>query len=259
MTIWPATMQSNRKTTLKKVPQAPGRVPLLGHLPALARGALPFVSSLKEYGDVVVIFLARTPAYLVTNPELVRRILVTDVHHFGKGLQYEKLGALLGNSLSTTNGMEHRDRRRLMQPAFHHERIAQQSELMRNATEDLIKDWRPGQLIAMDDAMRALALTIVARSLCSTDLGRDMIDTIQRDLPVVLNGVAWRVLLSNKTVEKLPLPTNRRFAAANHRLRAVVADVVRSYRQAGADHGDLLSLLINARDSETGATLSDQQ
>jgi cytochrome P450 len=227
-----------------EVPVAPGRVPVLGHLPALARKPLQFVRSATDYAPVVRVYLARSPAYLVTQAALVRDVLVSSAGYFDKGVQYEKLAALLGNSISTTSGTEHRDRRRGMQPAFHHERIAHYETLMRDAATEMAEGWRPGQIVAVDEAMRTLALTIVARALCSTDPGIDAVATIRRDLPQVLRGVAWRVLLSSPFVESLPLPASRRFAAANQRLRTVVAELVAHRRTVGEPGDDLLSLLM---------------
>lgn len=250
-------MRSDR--TDPGIPVAPRHLPLLGHLPALARAPLPFVRSLAEHGDVVTVYLARTPAYVVTDPRLVRRILVADAGDYTKGVQYQKLSGLLGNSISTTDGTAHRDRRRLMQPAFHREHHRGWTELVRTRTQCLVDEWQPGEVVAVDDAMRALSLTVVARVLCSADLGDDLVETVQRDLPLVLRGVAWRVLLSDERIERLPLPANRRFDAANARLREVVTAVIARYRAAGRDHADLLSMLLAARDQDTGIGMDDNQ
>lgn len=240
----PTTMPRWRATMPSDVPVAVGRVPLLGHLPALVRNPLRFVRTATLQGPVVRVDLLRTPAYLVTEAKLVRDVLVSSAGAFDKGVQYEKLAALLGNSISTTSGLEHRDRRRAIQPAFRHERIAHYETLMRDAATEVIDGWRPGQIVAVDQVMRALALTIVSRALCSADPGTGAVATIQRDLPQVLRGVAWRVLLSSPAIERLPLPANRRFAAANARLRTVVAEMVAHRRRAGRPTDDLLSLLM---------------
>ncbi|WP_405628476.1 hypothetical protein [Streptomyces sp. NBC_01174] len=66
-------------------PTAPGSLPLIGHAHRLARDPLPFVPSLREHGSVVRIRIGPTPAYVVTDPSLTRRVLVTDAAHFAKG------------------------------------------------------------------------------------------------------------------------------------------------------------------------------
>ncbi|MFJ1461106.1 cytochrome P450 [Nocardia sp. N2S4-5] len=241
------------------IPSAPQRFPVLGHAPVLLRRPLPFLRSLTDTGPVVHLRLGPVSAYLVTDPRLVRRVLVADAARFTKGLHYQKLAALLGNSLSTTDGRRHRERRRLLQPAFHHGHLARYADLIRESTLELIDGWRAGAVLAIDDAMRELALTVVARALCSAAPNTQAITVIRRDLPTVLRGVAWRVLVSAPVLERLPLPANRRFTAANRRLRQVVADLVAHYRSAGVDNGDLLSLLLAARHPDTGAGPTDDE
>ncbi|MBF6170971.1 cytochrome P450 [Nocardia blacklockiae] len=248
-----------RSDSFRAIPYAPHRFPVLGHAPVLLRRPLPFLRSLTDAGPVVRLRLGPTSAYLVTDPALVRRVLVADAARYTKGLHYRKLAALLGNSLSTTDGRHHRERRRLLQPAFHHRHLPRYADLIRESTLELADGWRAGAVIAIDDAMRELSLTVAARTLCSAAPSAHAIETIRRDLPTVLRGVAWRVLISAPVLERLPLPANRRFTAANRRLRQVVADLVAHYRSAGLDHGDLLSLLLAARDPDTGAGLTDDE
>lgn len=235
------------------VPPAPGRWPVLGHVPMLVARPLQFVRAQRE--AITLVHLGHLPAFLVNDPTLVRRILVSDAAAFDKGIHYEKLGGLLGGSLSTTTGTAHRDRRRRMQPAFHHDQVAGYATLMREATNETIDRWPAGGVIAVDAHMRALALTIVTRALCSADLDDDAEETIRRDLPAVLRGVAWRVLLP-ATVR---LPGRRRWAAATARLRAVVMEVVERRRRADGGEADLLGLLLRSGDPHTGAPLSDEQ
>ncbi|WP_433598148.1 hypothetical protein ACQPXH_20490 [Nocardia sp. CA-135953] len=112
---------------------------------------------------------------------------------------------------------------------------------------------------AVDDLMRALALTIVTRGLCSTEPTRDATTLIERDLPLVARGLAWRVLLSGKGFEWILQVTGRRFEAANSRLLDTVAQLVTQYRADDHTRGDLLALSIAARDPDTGNGLTDDQ
>lgn len=71
--------------TSAPTPAAPGGLPLIGHAHRLARDPLPFITSLRRHGSVVRIRIGPTPAYVVTDPALTRRVLVTDAAHFAKG------------------------------------------------------------------------------------------------------------------------------------------------------------------------------
>jgi cytochrome P450 len=103
--------------------------------------------------------------------------------------------------------------------------------------------------------MEDLALTIIGRTLVSTELGRDAIAEVQRSMPILTKYLAVRTFAP----QWLPLPANRRFDEATARFRRVVAEVIAAARAEGKDHGDLLSILLLARDEDTGEGMSDQQ
>jgi cytochrome P450 len=241
----------------RRIPHAPGRMPLVGHIPRLAAGALPFLLSVTQLSDVVRLFLGRAPAYLITNPRLVHKLLVAESGSFVKGVHYEKLGNLLGDSLSTVSGEVHCERRRVIQPAFSRKYTDSQFDVIHQTVTSMIDAWRPGEIIAIDDAMRQLSLEIIARVLCSTDVDADSLNTVQRDLPQVMRGVAWRVLFSSGLFDRLPLPMNRRFSAANNRLRMVAANLVQRDRTSSSGRRGLLSVLLTTRNPDTGLGLDD--
>ncbi|GGS45898.1 cytochrome P450 [Actinokineospora fastidiosa] len=240
------------------VPVAPGRLPLLGHTLPMLRERHRFTASLREYGDIVRIDLGTMPTYFLTNPRLVHELLVTKGALFRKGALFDKFRPFFGNGLATSNGADHRRQRRMVQPAFHRDRIARYAETMARAAADLTASWRPGQVRAVEADAQSLAVTIVGEALFSTEMGKRAIEEIRRSIFLVLKQGMVRAL-SPSFVERLPLRANREFDAAIARMRAIVLDVVRSWREDGADHGDLLSMLLLAQDDETGAGMSDQQ
>ena len=216
-----------------------------------------FLSLLRSYGEVVRIYLGLLPVYLVTTPELAWQVLATDAGRFDKGTILDKVRPLFGNGLANSNGDFYRRQRRLVQPAFHRKQIAGYVQTMARTASDLIESWRPGQIVAVDKRMEDLALTVVGRTLFSTELGQDVIAEVQRSMPALIKYVPVRAL-SPKLVERLPIPANRRFDEAAARFRRVVAEVIGAARR-GKDHGDLLSMLLLARDEDTGEGMSDQQ
>jgi cytochrome P450 len=101
-------------------------------------------------------------------------------------------------------------------------------------------------------------LTIAGQTLFSTALGDEALAEIRRSIPIMLKYVLIRAF-SPAFVEKLPIPANRRFDAAAARLREVIGETVVAAREAGTDHGDLLSMLLLARDEDTGEGMTDRQ
>lgn len=239
------------------VPVAPGRLPLLGHtLPMLSR-RWRFTASLRDHGDIVRVDLGTMRTYFVTNPQLVHELLITKGQSFRKGALFDKFRPFFGNGLATSNGSFHRRQRRMVQPAFHRDRIARYTETMARAAADLTATWHPGQVRAVEEDTQALAVTIVGEALFSTEMGKRAIEEVRRSIFLVLKYGMVRAL-SPSFVEKLPLPGNREFDEAIARMRAIVLDVVRGWRDDSTDHGDLLSMLLLAQD-DSGTGMSDQQ
>ncbi|MGW3958987.1 cytochrome P450 [Amycolatopsis sp. NPDC005003] len=237
----------------------PGRMPLLGHTVPLLRDPLKFFTSLPAHGEVVEIRLGPLPVHVVTTPELAWQVLATDADKFDKGLVFDKMRPLFGDGLATSNGELNRRQRRLVMPAFGRTRIAGYAEnTMTKLAAELVDSWRPGEVVEFDQRMQDLVLTIAGQTLFSTALGEEALAEIRYSIPVMLEYVLIRAF-SPKFVEKLPVPPNRRFDAAAARLRQVIGETVVAAREDGADHGDLLSMLLLARDEDTGEGMSDRQ
>ncbi len=227
------------------VPVAPGRWPFLGHTPALLRQRFAFTSSLHEHGEIVKLYLGPAPTYFVTSPRLAHEVLVTAGPKFRKGAMFDKFRPFVGNGLVLSNGDFHRHQRRLMQPAFHRDRLIAYTEIMRRAAADLADSWRAGEVRKIDEDMQRVAVTIVGEALFSTELGKEAIAEARRSIYLIIQQGMIRAL-SPKFVEKLPVPGNRRFDEAITRMQAIVLAVIREWRTEGTDHGDLLSTLLLA-------------
>jgi cytochrome P450 len=227
------------------VPVAPGRWPFLGHTPALLRHRSAFTSALRAHGEVVQIHLGPMPAYFVTSARLAHEVLVTSGPKFRKGAMFDKFRPFVGNGLVLSNGDFHLRQRRLMQPAFHRDRLAAYAETMRRAATELSDSWHPGEVRVIDEDMQGLAVTIVGEALFSTELGQEAVAEARRSIYLIIQQGMIRAL-SPKFVEKLPIPGNRRFDEAIGRMQAIVLEVIRDWRTAGVDRGDLLSTLLLA-------------
>ncbi len=221
----------------------------------LLRRRFQFLSSLRSHGEVVRIYVGPLPLYVVTSPGLAWQVLATSADSFDKGMLFDKLRPLFGNGLANSNGDVNRHQRRLMQPALNRKRVAGYLDAMTQVSAELIEPWRPGEIVAVDKIMEDTALTVLGRTLFSAELGRDAIAEVQRSMPTLTKYLMVRAF----SPQWLPLPANRRFDEASTRFRRAVHGVITAARAAGKDHGDLLSMLLLARDEETGAGMSDQQ
>jgi cytochrome P450 len=245
-------------TVSRTAPFASGRLPLVGHTLAMLRDPIGFFQAQRERGDLVRLRLNPYPTYLINSVELIREILVDHAHDFGRGRNFDKAIPVWGHGLVSVEGQQHRRQRRIMQPAFHRDRIATYVETMRAEITRLVAAWQPGQRLAMDEAMAELTLRVTTKNLFSADLGATAVDDVGRELPVVLEGVYLRTVLPDWW-GKLPIPANRRFDRACAELKRVVDEVIDAYQAAGVQHEDLLSGLLSARYEDTGEPMSREQ
>lgn len=239
-------------------PIAQGKLPLLGHVGSLVLRPLQFMQSLRSHGDIVRVYLGSEPLYVVNSPELLHRMLVAQAADFEQGRVVKKTQAILGDTLLTSDGSAHQRQRRLIQPAFHRDRIARYAEMMAKLATAKAASWRPNQTLEVPKEMHDLTLNIITQMLFSSDAPFDTAE-IQRIMGVIMKGLTLRTLLPADLLEKLPTPGNRRFDAANARLRHILGTLIAAYRADGRDRGDLLSMLLSTQDQQTGEAMSDRQ
>ncbi|MFE3579285.1 cytochrome P450 [Streptomyces vinaceus] len=225
----------------------PGGVPLVGHVLSLAASPLSFFERLGRFGPIVEIRLGRRRVWVLTDAELVRRVLVTDQGCFDKGgLLNEKIRIVAGNGLLTCSGQSHALQRPPLQPAFQHARLADHSKVMRDAALALTDDWLPGQTVDLGTEMRRLTAEVTARALITAPEGREAAQQIARSLPDILHGLYWRMLMPGRLFPRLPLPVNRRFDRESQRVRQSLNQVVEHYRTHPVAHTDMLATVISA-------------
>jgi cytochrome P450 len=239
---------------------APGARPIVAHALQFRRRPLDFLTSLRPCADLVEIRLGPQRAYVTCHPDLVNEVLARPRVYDKGGRLFDIARVVLGNSLVTCNWQEHRRQRLLLQPAFHRSRIPGYAALMQEEICAVVTSWRAGQTIDVKSTMDSLTLRVGARTLCSTDLGRDAEAEFQRSMPIFSEGAFKRFVACLVFLQALPTPANRSFQQAVGRVHAVIDDIVRDYRASGGvDHGDLLSLLVSTRDDQTGDGLTDQE
>ena len=147
-----------------------------------------------------------------------------------------------------------------MQAAFHQADNVGYLGTMREVAVPRISAWRDGETLAFDREMRSITLTVLTRTLLSSDVGSEVIDEIERLLRVLLSELVARGIAANVPgLGWVPTRSNLRFGAARRRLNALLADIIDGYRTTGAGHDGLVSIFMSARDDDTGAGMSGRQ
>jgi cytochrome P450 len=253
-------MVVNTREVVRDIPGVPGERRLLGHALEFRRDPLLLLQRAREYGDVVRIRFGPFPVYVLNSPDVIRQALVSQARKLEKGIDFGRTKRLMGNGLVMSAGEYHHRQRRLMQPAFHRAEIARYMGTMRDVAVPRIDAWPDGGTLAFDREMRSITLTVLTRTLLSSDVGNEAISEIEGLLRILLTELLPKGIIANIPVfARVPTRSNRRFDAANRRLGALLTDIIDGYRTAGADHGDLMSILLNARDDETGTGMTNKQ
>src|SRR5437867_1268569 len=217
------------------------------------RDPLAFFTNLKRtYGDLAHVRMASEHLFLVSDPRHARDILVTNQRKFMKGRGLERAKRLLGEGLLTSEGATHLRQRRLMQPAFHRERIASFGSVMTRYADRVRSGWTEGGTIDAAQEMSRLTLAVVGKTLFDADVESQARD-VGRALTAVMNSFWLQMLPFQNLVERLPLPVLRRSRAARAELDAIIYRMIAERRQSPTDRGDLLSMLLMAQDEEGGS------
>jgi cytochrome P450 len=259
---WRSLLQITMTTASAKTSQPPGpdqsgfRLPRL----RLTGDRLGFLTKLKEqYGDVVYFRMGFEDVYLVSDPELIRQVLVTDHKNFLKGRGLERVKRLLGDGLLTSEKEQHLRQRRMMQPAFHRERIAEFARQMGAEAERTMAGWRDGQEVDIAKEMGLLTLRIVGKTLFGSDVDA-VADEVSRSLTALMEAFYLMMLPFPWLIERLPFPPLKRMREGKKRLDEITYGIIQSRRKSGERGNDLLSMLLDAQDTEgDGGGMSDEQ
>jgi len=165
---------------------------------------------------------------------------------------------LLGDGLLTSEGAFHLRQRRLVQPAFHRDRLAGYAKTMVERARVARERWQDAAVIDMSKEMMRLTMDIVSRTLFSAEVEGEA-DEIADALNGVFGLFDMILLPFSEYIEKLPLPMMRRFHAARARLDATIYRLIAERRASGEDKGDLLSMLLLAQDEEGEGGMTDTQ
>ncbi|HVG35953.1 MAG TPA: cytochrome P450, partial [Pyrinomonadaceae bacterium] len=243
-----------------QLPPGPKRNFLGTHFIAFRRNPINFISRMaREYGDISYFRMGPQDVFFLNHPDYVREVLLTHQQNFTKGRALQRSKRLLGEGLLTSEGDFHRRQRRLAQPAFHRQRMADYGAVMSDYAVRMRDGWRDGETLDIAHEMMRLTLGIVGKTLFDADVEEEA-DEIRKAMTSLVHLFNAMMLPFSELLEKLPLPQNRRFQRAKERLDTTIYRMIEERRRSGKDRGDLLSMLLDARDEEgDGAGMTDRQ
>jgi cytochrome P450 len=241
-----------------KLPPGPKGLPLFGNVFEPRGDSIGFLTKCaRAYGDIVFFRFLGVPACFVNRPDYIESVLVTQNNNFVKSKDYRAMRRVLGNGLLLSEGEFWRRQRKLIQPAFHQERIAAYAEIMAGYTQRMLASWSDGQTLDIHEAMMHLTLRIVAKTLFDADVSREAED-VDAAMSILMGKFLRQAGLALLLPAWVPLPTSQLLKRAVGRLDKVIYGIIEQRRASGHMSGDLLSVFLQVRDDE-GAGMTDRQ
>ncbi|CAN5251529.1 hypothetical protein BH09MYX1_BH09MYX1_12860 [soil metagenome] len=218
----------------------------------------------RDFGAIAHYKFAWLRYVVVADPNAAHHVLVENHKNYVKSQNYQGLKILLGEGLLTSEGDFWKRQRKLSQPAFHRERLAGFVSAMVDCTADVVARWESSQMGTMDVHREMMRLTfrIVGKTLLSMDLDGEA-KAVGEALDVALHWANDYVESVVRIPPWIPTPKNVRFGRAKSILDSLVLRAVTERRAAMARGesvpGDLLQMLLESRDADTGAQMTDEQ
>lgn len=213
----------------------------------------------RKYGDIVHMQLGRRHDYLLNHPDYIKAILCAPQSEMARSTP-PGLKRFVGRGLLTSQGNYHRCHKRMLAPAFHNEIVRQWGLTIVAECKRLRAGWRDGQELDIEYEMLRLTLAIVLKAFLSVDLA-ERTDEIARAANTLIAMIHCRTLpVVDDLLDKIALGRIRRFNDARQHFDAIVYRMIRERRDASSPAKDLLSMLLQIRDQETGSpALTDEE
>ena len=243
---------------MKRPPGPKPRFPI-GNMPLASPDPLSvFLGWAREFGDIFYYRAAWIQVYFLNHPDLIEAVLVRNYQNFLKDRVVRNSRWFFGQGLLTNEGESWLRQRRLSQPAFHRERIVSYAKIMTDYAEQMLASWEGGETRDVHQEMMRLTLRIVVRALFNVEA--EQTEKISLAMNVLMRNTTGVRMLLPPLFRHLPTPTMIEFRRAVRQLDETVYGIIARRRavESDRDSGDLLSMLMQARD-EDGSQMTDKQ
>jgi cytochrome P450 len=257
-----AALPQSRAATARALPPGP-RTPAVAQAVRYARDPLGFLSHhQRRYGDI---FTVRFPFFgqivYVAHPDLVKAVFTgsPSVFHAGEANATVLEPALGPYSVLTLDDEPHMRQRKLLLPPFHGERVRRYEELIVEVTRREMESWPIGEPFAMRPHTQRITLAVIMRAVFGVhDEARlERFERLIDDFAKRVGVITSFPILRRNLGPGSPWP---RFLRSREALDEFIYEEIglRRAEPGHEDRGDVLSLLMGARD-EDGTPMSDQE
>ena len=232
---------------------------LMGSLDVFRKDRLHFLLETAQIATIVRFRLGPRRCYLVSEPDLIRDVLVTQHRHMARDpLVRRILQKTLGGGLLTSDGEYWKRQRRMIAPALHLKRVQGYADTMVQHALALAERWRDGQEADVEKEMDQLTLSIVTAALFRVD-SRVHAAAVAETLPALQAIATSQFDRLVQVPDWLPTPEQRRQRRLTGKLSRIVLDAIHKRRAGHAEGDDLLSMMVQIADAETGERMTDEE
>lgn len=245
----------------RQAPGTSGGHILWKDLPAFWNNPLELCSRLvRQHGDLVRLRFGRFPVYLVAGAEMIKHILQDNNRNYVKDRRLVRLVNLAGESLFAMDGDTWLSQRRIMQPAFHRQRLADFGDMIASQAEATVQRWlawgdRP---IEVEEEMMNLTMNVVGRVLFSVDMSGEA-RHLRQSFTTTSSYITFRLRRPFYPPLFVPTRANRRFKAAIETIRQAVLTIIQERQGTDRRPNDLLTMMMEARYEDTGEGMGEEQ
>jgi cytochrome P450 len=207
----------------------------------------------RECGDIAHFKVGGKDMFLISNPEYIKEVIIGHHQDFVKSESLKIAKPLLGEGLLTSEGEFHHRQRRLVQPTFNHERVDGYGKVMVRRSVEATEAWKDGETLDIHAEMMRLTLVIVAETLFGADM-EDEASTVSEALTSALESLHRLKTPGSRVLRRLQLTGDQQIERSKKTLDAIVYRIIDERMKSGEDKGDLLSMLLQARDKEGDGT-----
>jgi cytochrome P450 len=258
------TKLSHLEETKKTAPSVVG-LPVLGNLVDFRKDPVATVyENWKRAGDIYNLKLGQRAFCVISDPRLAQEVLVEKKYIFQRTRAYKggtPLTYMLGTSVLTIDGELWLSKRRMLQPIFHKQRLQNMIGEMTAGGQAMLTRWQAlpdGQVINLGDEMKLVTLDIINRTMFSVNILPE-VERVGHSVDIGIHYITDRTRMLIPIPDTWPTRANLSFKRAISSLDEFLYRVI-AERRAGSEHpGDLLDMLLEARDEDSGEGMNDQQ
>jgi cytochrome P450 len=212
----------------------------------------------RKHGDTYTIKVNDVSMLIITRPEHMHAVLVEHADAFHKDADYtdpnQGLARFVGQGLITSDGALWKRQRKLVAPALHARRIMAYAQTMTDYSDAMLNEWDSGAKLDIAHEMMTLTIRIVAKSLFDVDMTGELAQPIFKAMAELQEMQGAISILPSW----LPTPAEFRRRKALREMDKLIYQIIEARQASGADTGDLLSMLVAARD-EDGQPMDTRQ